>query len=136
MRWIHIRCQKNFKKFFKKVRVNWSFATFANIAHNFFRLNRTPDILYLFRTARGHSTTSALKKTWNNTFENWSHPSRFYMGPFWTGLGQNFRILTQKISYMVLWHPLSTNPVSEKFKKISPRSYSQLKFRDICEHWP
>jgi len=35
-------------------------------------------------------------------------------------VGQNFRILTRNSTYIVLWHALSTNPVSEKFLKIDP----------------
>jgi len=54
-RWVRIRRQKNFKKFLQDVRVSKRFATFANIRYNFSRLKWTPNILYLFLTARGRS---------------------------------------------------------------------------------
>jgi len=69
MRWIHIRSQKNFLKISRDVRVSKRFATFANIRYNFLRLKWTPNIWYLFLTARGRSFDLAIENGFQFTLQ-------------------------------------------------------------------
>ena len=55
-RWVRIRCQKNSKKFLKKVMDQKLFGTQTLPTHNFPKLKWTHNMLYIFLTFMGRST--------------------------------------------------------------------------------
>ena len=124
-RWVRIRRQKNFKKFPRDVRVSKRFATFCQFGYNFLRLKWTPNILYLFLTARGRSFEWGIKETRNDILKkvDFSTPT---LWPIWPPKVHPRLKYPTIYNFPTLYPPTSLpGPTTPHFSKTC---YNTLKF--------